>query len=129
MMKDKENQVPINQYSREPQSAGVQGVEPVLRRKRSVFGGKDKEKEVKPPMPLERKSTYATGAFAAPLDVKFGQNMPGPMEGGNRRPRREYPFLSPLFGCCHLSLPDILSLLPRILALFPILTPLDLDLR
>jgi hypothetical protein len=77
------------------------GGEPVLRRKRSVFGGREKDKENK------RESTYATvssgggaerererksvyGTFDEPLDTQF-KNVPGGLSDGNRRARREYP--------------------------------------
>jgi hypothetical protein len=88
MMKDKENQ-----------NQPTQG-EPVLRRKRSVFGGRDKEKEKD--KENRRESTYATvggsgekerksvyGTFNQPLDTQFAQNTPGGLSDGNRRPRRE----------------------------------------
>jgi hypothetical protein len=97
MMKDKENQP-------------VLGAEPVLRRKRSVFGtnkekdkDKDKDKENRNstyghstlPVPVhlvDRKPVYAS-TFATPLDTKFGQNVPGGMDNGNRKPRRTSPWL------------------------------------
>jgi len=91
LMKDKENQ-PMNPV----------GQEPVLRRKRSVFGGREKERDKE----NRRDSAYATvasgggerertsvyGTFAQPLDVKFGENRPGGLSDANRRPRRESPF-------------------------------------
>lgn len=84
LMKDKENQPTV-------------GVEPVLRRKRSVFGGREKERDKE----NRRESTYATvsgggggerksvyGTFNQPLDSQF-KNVPGGLNDGNRRPRRE----------------------------------------
>jgi len=74
---------------------------PVLRRKRSVFGGREKEKERD--KENKRESTYATvssgaerererksvyGTFDEPLDTQF-KNVPGGLSEGNRRPRRE----------------------------------------
>lgn len=95
MIKDKENQ---NQG---------QGGEPALRRKRSVFGTGSANKENRlsshgPPLPSiggeeygkdrdrdrDRKSVYAPGAFATPLDTKFGQNVPGGMKDANRKGTR-----------------------------------------
>jgi hypothetical protein len=74
--------------------------EPVLRRKRSVFGGRDKERDKE----NRRESTYATvssgggaerksvyGTFNEPLDTQF-KNVPGGLSDGNRRPRRESTF-------------------------------------
>lgn len=100
MMNNKENQP-------------LPGAEPVLRRKRSVFGtnkekdkDKDKDKENRNstygnghstlPIPsnlADRKPVYAS-TFATPLDTKFGQNVPGGMDNGNRKPRRTCFFLS-----------------------------------
>jgi hypothetical protein len=86
------------------------GGEPVLRRKRSVFGGREKEKERD--KENKRESTYATvssgaerererksvyGTFDEPLDTQF-KNVPGGLSDGNRRARREYLLLLFLFG-------------------------------
>ena len=73
------------------------GGEPVLRRKRSVFGGREQEKDkenkresayatVSSGAERERKSVY--GTFNEPLDTQF-KNVPGGLIDGNRRPRRE----------------------------------------
>jgi len=79
------------------------GGEPVLRRKRSVFGGRDKENRrestyatVSSGAEKERKSVY--GTFHEPLDTQF-RNVPGGLSDGNRRPRRESllpPLLFPM---------------------------------
>jgi hypothetical protein len=80
------------------------GGEPVLRRKRSVFGGREKEKDKEKDKENKRESTYATvssgaerererksvyGTFDEPLDTQF-KNVPGGLSDGNRRARREY---------------------------------------